>query len=377
MEYIALGSVGPEVEDVQRRLEDLGFACPEDLGVFGSATQAAVRAFQQLRGLPSDGIVGEDTWRTLVGASFRLGDRMLYVTRPLLYGDDVRELQRRLSRLGFDSGYDDGLYGRQTFDAVRDFQLNMGAPLDGIAGPLTIDALTRLHRQHQAAPTYAAREREQLRRSPRQSLGGARVMIDPARGPEDPGLIGPNGAREHEVTWEIASLVEGQLAALGAHVVLSRGPGTSPTPSERAEHANRENVEVILSIHVNRDPSPRARGAAGYHFGTDGFVSDRGRTLAELAVDHVVEATGTDHCRVHASTLALLQRSRAPAVVVEVGFLSHPDEGECLSDHHHQRTIAGALVDAVVAFLLGSQPKTNGRAAAVTAGTRIAQDTSA
>lgn len=352
MEHIELGHVGPEVEDVQGRLAALGFACPDDTGVFGVATQAAVRAFQQIRGLPSDGIVGEDTWRTLVGASYRLGDRMLYVTRPLLYGDDVRELQRRLNRLGFDSGYDDGLYGRQTFDAVREFQLNIGVAVDGIAGPTTIHGLTRLHRQHQAAPAYAAREREQLRRSPRTSLAGARIMVDAARGPEDPGMAGPNGATEHQVTWNIASQVEGRLAALGAHVVLGRGPVTTPSPSERAAHANREDVEVILSIHVNRDPSPRACGAAGYHFGTEGFVSERGRMLADLAVDRIVEATGTAHCRVHPSTSALLQRSRAPAVVVEVGFLSHPDEGARLVDGAYQRAIAAALVDALTSFLV-------------------------
>lgn len=353
MEHIELGQVGPEVEDVQRRLEALGFACPDDTGVFGEATRAAVRAFQQVRGLPSDGIVGEDTWRTVVGASFRLGDRMLYVTRPLLYGDDVRELQRRLSRLGFDSGYDDGLYGRQTFDAVREFQLNIGVMVDGIAGPTTIDGLTRLHRQHQAAPAYAVREREQLRRSPRTSLAGTRIMVDAAGGPADPGMAGPGGLAEHQVTWSIASQVEGRLSALGAHVVLGRGPGTTPSPSDRAAHANREDVEVILSINVNRDPSPRACGVAGYHFGTDGFVSERGRRLAELAVDRVVEAAATAHCRVHASTAALLQRSRAPAVTVEVGFLSHPEEGARLVDLGHQRAIAAALVDALTTFLTG------------------------
>ena len=353
MEYIRFGRAGPEVEDVQRRLETLGLSCPDDTGVFGEATEAAVRAFQQVRGLPSDGIVGEDTWRTLVGASIRLGDRMLYVTRPLLYGDDVRELQRRLSRLGFDSGYDDGLYGRQTFDAVREFQLNVGIAVDGIAGPTTVDGLTRLHRQHQAAPAYAVREREQLRRAPRQSLAGARIMVDPGRGPDDRGASGPDGVREAVLTWQIASVVEGQLAALGAHVVLSRGPGTSPSPSERAEHANLEDVEVILSIHMNEDPSPLARGAAGYHFGTDGFVSDRGRAFAELAVDRLVELTGTAHCRVHASALALLQRSRAPAIMVEVGFLSHPEEGARLTDPGYQRLVATALVDATATFLLG------------------------
>lgn len=354
MEPFGLGHVGPEVEDVQRRLEDLGIACPGDPGVFDAATRDAVRAFQQRRGLTADGLVGDDTWRALVGASFRLGDRMLYVTRPVLHGDDVQDLQRRLNRLGFDAGHDDGLYGPQTFEAVREFQLNVGVNVDGIAGPTTIDLLKRLHRQHQEASVFAVREREALRRPPRIVIAGARIMIDPAHSVADPGLMAPNGLREHEVTWQLAALVEGQLSALGAHIVLSRGPASSPTPSERAHHANLEDVEAILSIHLDGHPNPAARGASGFYFGTDSTRSDQGRTLAELAVARIVAATGTLDCRTHPATTAILRESRAPAAIVEPGYLTHPTEGRALTDPGYQRLLAGAMVDALVTFLVGA-----------------------
>ncbi|MFA9443879.1 N-acetylmuramoyl-L-alanine amidase [Egicoccus sp. AB-alg6-2] len=355
MELIQVGSAGVEVEDVQRRLGDLGLPCDGDSGVFASRTLAAVRAFQQQRGLPADGIVGPDTWHALVGASFRLGDRMLYVTRPILQGDDVRDLQRRLNQLGFDAGYEDGLYGSQTFEAVRDFQLNVGLTSDGIAGPDTIDLLRRLYRQHQEAPAYAVREREWLRSAPRLSVAGVRIMIDPGHSPELPGFVNPDGIEEQQVTWEIAALLEGRLAALGAHVILARGPATSPTPSERAQHANEEGVEAILSIHCNGMPSPAAHGAAAYYFGHEGAVSERGRLLAQLALDHVVAGTGTLNCRTHPSTTALLRESRAPAVLVEPGFLTHPEEGRALADPAHQRAIAAALADGLVGFLTGAR----------------------
>ncbi|MFA9431555.1 N-acetylmuramoyl-L-alanine amidase [Egicoccus sp. AB-alg2] len=355
MELIQLGTAGAEVEDVQGRLADLGMACDDETGVFGETTRAAVRAFQQQRGLPADGIVGPDTWHALVGASYRLGDRMLYVTRPVLQGDDVRDLQRRLNQLGFDAGYEDGLYGLQTFEAVREFQLNVGLNNDGIAGPDTVDLLRRLYRQHQEAPAYAVREREWLRSAPRLSIAGVRIMIDPGHSPELPGFVNPEGIEEQRVTWEIAALLEGRLAALGAHVILARGPATSPTPSERAQHANREDVEAILSIHCNGLASPAAHGAAAYYFGHDGAVSERGRLLAQLAVDKVVEATGTLNCRTHPSTTALLRESRAPAALIEPGFLTHPWEGRRLADPGHQRDVAAALADAVVAFLTGDR----------------------
>jgi N-acetylmuramoyl-L-alanine amidase len=355
VEPISYGSVGPEVADVQQRLAGLGLPCPDDDGVFATGTRQVVRTFQQRRGLSADGIVGPDTWRSLVAASYRLGDRMLYVTRPLLHGDDVRDLQRRLNRLGFDCGYDDGLYGAQTFDAVRDFQLNVGVSVDGIAGPETVDLLLRLHRQHQEAPAFAVREREQLRRAPRSAVAGARVMVDPSHSLGDPGFVSPDGVPEHEVTWSIATLVEGRLAALGAHVVLARGPTTSPSPSERAALANEEGVEAILSIHCNGLDSSEARGTAAYYFGAEGTYSDRGRLLAQLAVDGVCTAVGSPNCRTHPSTTALLRESRAPAVLVEPGFLTHPEEGRNLTDARYQRAIAGALAEAMVRFLVGDQ----------------------
>lgn len=354
MELIRRGSVGPEVEDVQRRLTALGWSVvPDDLGEFGPGTDQSVRAFQQTRGLPADGLVGPDTWSALVGASYRLGDRMLYVRRPLLAGDDVRDLQRRLNRLGFDAGYDDGLYGVQTFDAVRDFQLNAGLDVDGIAGPSTVDALVRLHRQHQEAPAFAVREREQLRRPHRTTLAGARILIDPAHSPDDPGISGPDAIAEHVVTWQIAQALEGRLAAMGAHAVLARGPATSPTPSQRAAMANAEDVEAIVSIHANGLDSPEARGAAAYYFGNEASVSERGRLLAQLCVDAVVAATGTPNCRTHRASSAILRESRAPAVVVEPGFLTHPQEGRSLTEPATQRAIASALATAVQTFLSG------------------------
>lgn len=357
MEPITPGAAGPEVADVQRRLAELGLGTEDDEpGVFGPGTHHAVRTFQQRRGLTADGVVGRDTWLVLVGAGYTLGDRLLTNTRPMMRGDDVRELQRRLNRLGFDAGYDDGIYGPQTAAAVREFQLNVGLPDDGITGPDTVAALKALHRQHQEAPAFAVRERESLRGGGRPSLAGARVLVDPARGPDDPGLEGPGGVHEQEITWAIANRLAGRLSVLGIRVVLSRGPGTTPTPSERAALANRAEVEAILSVALNGLPSSEARGAAAYYFGQDRYVSERGRALARLAVDSVVVRTGTTDCRTHPSTSALLRESRAPAVIVEPGFLTHPEEGAALVRPDHHALLAGALADAVVSFLLGGLP---------------------
>jgi N-acetylmuramoyl-L-alanine amidase len=350
VKLIRLGASGDDVTDIQRRLAALGFTTAV-LGVFDDSTNAAVRAFQQQRGLTTDGIVGDETWDALVAASFRLGDRLLYLTRDVLGGDDVRELQRRLNRLGFACGHDDGTFGELTAEAVREFQLNAGLDVDGIAGPETIDVLLRLHRAHQASSAAALGERTSLRRPVRTSLSGANIFLDPFGDTERPGHQSANGVCEHELTWQICALLNGRLTARGAHVRLSRGPQNAVPSEARAAFANAEQVDVVLSVQLNAAASAAAKGASARFFGTDAQISARGRQLAELCLDAVVAATGTPHCRAHPSTTTMLRATRAPAAVIELGYLSHPEEGVALATPAYQRVLADALVTGLFAFL--------------------------
>jgi N-acetylmuramoyl-L-alanine amidase len=361
MDPIALASSGPHVEDVQRLLSGIGLLPPVDggahgtdeRGVFGVETQRAVRGLQQRHGLPADGIVDLETWQVLVAASYRIGDRLLFRTRPMLRGEDVRDLQLRLSRLGFDPGLADGVFGPETERALVAFQSEVGLVVDGIVGSETLEQLTRLHRDHHAAPASMARERSQLRRPTRTDLLGARILLDPANGPEVPGARAPDGTAEHEITWAIASLAEGRLTALGATALLSRGPATSPNAAERADVANSADVEVIVSIGLNQAQSPRDCGASAAYFGTGQYVSELGRALADHLLARTVAVLGTPDCRSHPAAVSILRLSRAPAVVLEPGFLTNPDDARRLKDPDVQRRLADAVVDGLVDFLTG------------------------
>ncbi len=110
-------------------------------GIFGSLTEAALKDFQQSRSIDIDGICGQQTWEQLVEAGHRLGSRLLYLQSPALRGDDVADLQRLLTSLGFPMDQIDGIHGQHTADALVDFQLNAGLVPDGVCGPVTIDFL--------------------------------------------------------------------------------------------------------------------------------------------------------------------------------------------------------------------------------------------
>lgn len=126
-------------------------------GVFFGRTRDAVTSFQQQIGLTDDGTVGPETWAALVDATFTLGDRMLYLRSPHFHGRDVRTLQGALDVLGFATGDADGIFGRFTERAVREFQRNCGHPADGIVGPDTVRALNGLRHMWENKDSFVPR----------------------------------------------------------------------------------------------------------------------------------------------------------------------------------------------------------------------------
>lgn len=145
MRTIRIGDTGAAVEDVQHRLVTLGFLEERQIdGDFGIKTAAAVQAFCDDRALPDTDEVNETVWNELVAATYKLGDRTLYLRMPHFHGSDVLELQQALGALGFFCGNEDNIFGAYTEAALRKFQMNLGLPSDGIAGAYTYIALHNL-----------------------------------------------------------------------------------------------------------------------------------------------------------------------------------------------------------------------------------------
>lgn len=145
---ICEGQTGPAVEDVQRRLVSLNYAVDAaecESATFGPTTLAAVRTFRSAEGLPASDEIDDKAWAALVDATYRMGDRTLYLRLPYFHGADVSHLQMTLNVLGFSCGQVDGYYGPHTEAAVREFQGNAGLYADGMAFQDTFDAIDRLH----------------------------------------------------------------------------------------------------------------------------------------------------------------------------------------------------------------------------------------
>jgi N-acetylmuramoyl-L-alanine amidase len=287
---LRLGERGEAVRDLQRRLGALGHATTTDQpGRFGGATEAAIRQFQEARGLRADGICGRQTWASLVESGFSLGDRLLYERRPMLRGDDVAHLQRRLNALGFDAGREDGILGPDASRALREFQRNAGLRSDGIAGPQTLDAIRRLGGLADGS-VASVREREQLR-TPR-PLHEHRVYLSVAPGLEALGAVVARDLREAE-----------------AHTVVDTG---AADPSVIAAQANRFAADLFVAVRPGDAPGCRCS-----YFATATFRSEAGFRVAvtvQRAVSEVIPGEPGDVC---GRTFSLLRETRMAAIVCE------------------------------------------------------------
>jgi N-acetylmuramoyl-L-alanine amidase len=283
------GDDGPTVRDLHQRLAQAGVACDGD--EFDDATERAVREFQESRRIEIDGIVGKDTWASLVEAAHRLGDRLVYhKSSPMLRGDDIAELQQRLGALGFDAGRVDGIFGPDTAAAVEKFQRNAGLPIDAIFGPDSLAALNRLGGREAQANVAVVREREHL-------LSGA-----PA---------------------QTCRLVLGELGGLGAvtdtlarhlrHGGFSVETVSHPDESFHATLSNELDADLYLGLVA--DDEARCRAC---HFATTGFESAGGRHLAELLV-HTLTSGPFGEPSVVGQRVSVLRETRMPAVVLRVG----------------------------------------------------------
>jgi len=352
------GETGEAVRDLQRRLAALGFdAPPDEPGEFGPSTEAAVRAFQQQRGLVVDGLCGPQTWAALVESGFSLGDRTLYFRQPMLRGDDVTELQRQLNSLGFDAGREDGIFGAESGTAVLNFQRNIGMKADAIVGPDTVEALERI-RPVQPGPSRAlVREAEHLRAA-RASVVGSRIAIDPGHGPDDPGNVGPSGTSETEITLLLASDLADALARLGAIPSILRAADETPSPSDRARAANELDAVICISLHLNAG-GPSEQGSTCSYFGAEDTYSPAGQRLAELIQDELTSRVGLVDGRTHRLTISLLRETRMPAVQVQPAFVTHPDEERLLNDPGSRARMAEAIALGIGAFFATPEAATD------------------
>jgi N-acetylmuramoyl-L-alanine amidase len=221
----------------------------------------------------------------------------------------------------------------------------------------------------------------------------ARVVIDPGHGGAQEGAISPDGQLEKNVSLDVARRLKAALEHAGADAVLTREQDVLLALADRVTFANQAKPDVFVSLHLNSMPTRRLRAklegvqtfflsasasgedarrvaetenadsaGAGAPQPTDTLafiLSDLRRSeahadsarLAYAIHSRLVAASGGSDHGVQQAPFYVLTGVEAPAVLVEFGFISHPEESKKLAKPEYRDRIAQSIADGLLAFL--------------------------
>lgn len=216
-----------------------------------------------------------------------------------------------------------------------------------------------------------------------------KVIVDAGHGGHDPGAIGRTGLREKDVNLDIARRLAHLLEAKGIDAVMTRSVDKFITLKERANIANRAKADFFISIHSNSARSARLNGFEVYYI-TD-KVNDYSRALdtarnADLHIEpssfyntsldlkatlwDIIYTQSRSKSIILAQSIAqaasrnmglrilgvkgapfyVLKGTHIPAVLVEVGFISHPSEERYLRGGFYRQQLAEAIAEGILNY---------------------------
>jgi N-acetylmuramoyl-L-alanine amidase len=178
---------------------------------------------------------------------------------------------------------------------------------------------------------------------------GPTVVIDAGHGGKDPGTCSRAGLLEKDVNLAIARDVAAELRRQGVSVVLTRDRDVFVGLDNRAEIANRCGAGLLVSLHCDFNASA---SLTGFSVLTSRFAAGKalsaGRGIAE---DLQAGGASCRAVRQDSRGLRVLELTRSPAVLIEVGFLSNASEAARLNDGACQKKIASSIAEGIVEYL--------------------------
>ena len=215
------------------------------------------------------------------------------------------------------------------------------------------------------------------------------VVIDAGHGGEDEGALGAHGLSEKDLVLDVTDRVASRLRARGLRVVLTRDEDVFVPLEQRTSVANDARGDLFISIHANASRRSAPRGIETYFVSLDAsdegasevarrenqaFPSRRGSRAMDdplvallgdmIATQHVVESN--EFAKLAQSELAeidtvpsrgvkqapfvVLMGVQMPASLIEIGFLTNPEDERALRASTRRSAIAGAIARAVVTF---------------------------
>lgn len=191
-------------------------------------------------------------------------------------------------------------------------------------------------------------------------ISGKVIVIDPGHGGSDPGAISQNGnVMEKNVTLPIAMALKKDLENMGAKVFMTRttdvdvyGPNASG-PDElqaRVNVGNYNKADLFVSIHINSFTNPNVGGISAYYYNKSSYD----RKIADTIDQQISSAAGFGGDRgVIADDLYVLRHTGMPATLLELGFISNPQEANLLTQSSVQEDFANRIAQGIKNYFQG------------------------
>ena len=213
------------------------------------------------------------------------------------------------------------------------------------------------------------------------------VVIDPGHGGDEQGARGPGGTLEKDITLQVSRRLRTTIESrLGLRVFLTRDDDRTMSLDDRSAYANSQKADVFLSIHANAALRPAMKGAEVYYLSVD-RADLEARRVAEStdtvlptlgggtrAIDLILWETAQARYLEQSAALAnlieqalrnrvemspravqqapfrVLVGATMPAALVEIGYISNPEQEQALTSAAYQDQVVQSLFDALVQF---------------------------
>ncbi len=189
------------------------------------------------------------------------------------------------------------------------------------------------------------------------------VVLDAGHGGEDGGAVSADGLVEKDINLSVVLLLRDMLTANGINVVLTRSTDTllydknadyegrkkALDMAERQRIAEETPDCIFVSIHMNTYPLPTCHGLQVW-YSPNNPASQTLASAMQATAKSVLQPENDRHVNAAGSGIYLLHRLSVPAILVECGFLSTPDEAALLATEEYQRQLAFTIFCGILSF---------------------------
>lgn len=183
-------------------------------------------------------------------------------------------------------------------------------------------------------------------------LRGKTIVVDPGHGGSNPGAV-DNGTKEADNNLAVSLKLRDKLTRAGAKVVMTRETDRTVAPegsslgqelAKRVDIAETNNADMFVSVHSNSNPDPSIYGTMTF------FPSGKSSKLALEVQDNIIRETGAVDKGTSSATFYVLRNTTMPSILVEMGFVSNPNEAIKLRDDSYRNKIAQGIFNGIVKY---------------------------